>query len=103
MRLRLSAPLELHNLLPYDFKYRVYDKNTKRDWTNFLRKGGLSPVHVVELSHLLLLSVHMQDTVFNQSEFAIINSNNQEDFRKETSLVAKDDQGLTLNLKLHYL
>ena len=103
MRLRLSAPLELYNLLPYDFKYRIYDRNTKKDWTNFLRKGGLSPVHVVELSHLLLMSIDMQDTPYNQSEFAIINSNNQEDFRRESTLVAKDDQGLTLNLKLHYL
>ncbi|KAI9806146.1 MAG: hypothetical protein M1833_004553 [Piccolia ochrophora] len=102
MRLCLSAPVELHNLLPYDFKYRIYDKNTKKDWTNFLRKGGISPVHVVELSHLLLMSIDMQDTVYKQSEFAIINSNNQEEFDRETTLVAKDAQGLTLNLKLHY-
>ncbi|KAH0564849.1 hypothetical protein GP486_001757 [Trichoglossum hirsutum] len=102
MRIRLSAPLELHNLLPYDFKYRVYDKNTKKDWTNFLRRGGLSPVHVVELSHLLLMSIHMQDTVFKQSEFAIINSSNHEDFRRETNMVVRDEEGLTLNLKLHY-
>ncbi|KAE8441399.1 hypothetical protein EG329_004988 [Mollisiaceae sp. DMI_Dod_QoI] len=102
MRIRLSAPIELENLLPYDFKYRIYDKNTKKDWTNFLRKGGLSPVHVVELSHLLLLSIDMQDTVFKASEFAIINSNNQEDFRKESSLVCKDTEGLSLNLRLHY-
>ena len=67
MKIRLSAPIELENLLPYDFKYRIYDKNTKKDWTNFLRKGGLSPVHVVELSHLLLLSIDMQDTVFKAS------------------------------------
>ncbi|KAH9220013.1 hypothetical protein DL95DRAFT_520355 [Leptodontidium sp. 2 PMI_412] len=102
MRIRLSAPVELENLLPYDFKYRIYDKNTKKDWTNFLRKGGLSPVHVVELSHLLLLSVDMQDTVFKASEFAIINSNNQEDFRKESTLVCKDNDNLALNLRLHY-
>lgn len=102
MRIRLSAPIELENLLPYDFKYRIYDKNTKKDWTNFLRKGGLSPVHVVELSHLLLMSIDMQDTVFKASEFAIINSNNQDDFRKETTLVCKDRDGLALNLKLHY-
>jgi vacuolar protein sorting-associated protein 13A/C len=102
MRIRLSAPVELENLLPYDFKYRIYDKNTKKDWTNFLRKGGLSPVHVVELSHLLLLSVDMQDTVFKASDFAIINSNNQEDFRRELRLVCKDQEGLSLNLNLQY-
>ena len=102
MRIRISAPIEVQNLLPYDFKYRIYDKNTKKDWTNFLRKGGVSPVHVVELSHLLLLSVDLQDTVFKQSDFAIINSNTQEDFRRETTLSVKDEEGVELKLKLHY-
>ncbi|TIA11816.1 vacuolar protein sorting-associated protein 13 [Aureobasidium pullulans] len=102
MRIRLSAPVEIQNLLPFDFKYRIYDKNTKKDWTNFLRKGGVSPVHVVELSHLLLMSVDMQDTPFKQSEFAIINSTGRDDFRREKTLVVKDNQDLTLRLKLHY-
>lgn len=103
MRIRLAAPIELQNLLPYDFKYRIYDKDTKKDWANFLRKGGVSPVHVVELSNLLLLSIDMQDTVFKQSEFAIVNSNTQADFRRESVLKVKDDQGIQMNLKLHYL
>jgi vacuolar protein sorting-associated protein 13A/C len=103
MRIRISAPIEIQNLLPYDFKYRIYDKNTKKDWTNFLRKGGVSPVHVVELSHLLLLSIEMQDTVFKPSEFAIINSDTREDFRRENTLSVKDAQGIQLRLKLHYL
>ncbi|KXH52336.1 hypothetical protein CNYM01_02152 [Colletotrichum nymphaeae SA-01] len=102
MRIKLSPPVILENLLPYDFKYRIYDKNTKKDWANFLRKGGLSPVHVVELSHLLLLSVDMQDTVFKPSDFAIINSGASDDFKKEDRLLCKDEEGLQLNLKLHY-
>lgn len=102
MRIKISAPIEVQNLLPFDFKYRIYDKNTKKDWTNFLRKGGVSPVHVVELSHLLLLSVDLEDTTFKQSDFAIINSNTQEDFRRENTLTIKDAQGTSLKLKLHY-
>ncbi|KAH7312762.1 hypothetical protein B0I35DRAFT_481183 [Stachybotrys elegans] len=102
MKIKLSAPITLENLLPYDFKYRIYDKNTKRDWSNFLRKGGVSPVHVVELSHLLLLSVDMQDTVFKASDFGIINSGHTEDFRREGRITVKDDQGLPLHLNLHY-
>lgn len=102
MRIKLSPPIVLENLLPYDFKYRIYDKNTKKDWTNFLRKGGVSPVHVVELSHLLLMSIDMQDTVFKPSEFAIINPSAQEDFRREHKLVCKDEEGLTLQLRIHY-
>ena len=102
MRIQISAPVEIQNLLPYDFKYRIYDKNTKKDWANFLRKGGVSPVHVVELSHLLLLSVDVEDAPFDKSDFAIINSNTQEDFRREKVLQLKDDRGAQLRLKLHY-
>ncbi|KAL6231310.1 hypothetical protein BDW75DRAFT_48238 [Aspergillus navahoensis] len=101
MRIRIFAPVEIQNLLPYDFKYRIYDKNTRKDWTNFLRKGGVSPVHVVELAHLLLLSVDLEDTVFKQSDFSIINGN-AHDFRREHTLSLKDDRGLLLKLKLHY-
>ncbi|QIW98703.1 hypothetical protein AMS68_004221 [Peltaster fructicola] len=102
MRIKISAPVEIQNLLPYDFKYRIYDKNTKKDWTNFLRRGGVSPVHVVELSHLLLMSIDLQDTPFKASDFAIINSTNSEDFRREKQLVVKDKDGLELRLKIHY-
>ena len=101
MRIRLSAAIELQNLLPYDFKYRIYDRNTKREWTNFLRKGGVTPVHVVELSHTLLLSVEMQDTVFKQSDFAVINSSGRDDYR-EDKLPTKDNRGIELKLKLHF-
>ena len=103
MRIAVSAPIEIQNLLPYDFKYRIYDKNTKKDWTNFLRKGGVSPVHVVELSHLLLLSIELQDTVFQTSEFGVINGSAGEDFKRESVLSLKDDHGLELRLKLHYV
>lgn len=101
MRIRLSPPVEIQNLLPFDFQYRIYDKNTRKDWTNFLRKGGISPGHVVNLSHLLLISVNLQDTPFKQSEFAIINSPDS-DFQREKALVVKDNNDLTLRLKLHY-
>jgi vacuolar protein sorting-associated protein 13A/C len=102
MRIRLSAPIEVHNLLPFDFKYRIYDKTTKKDWTNFLRKGGVSPIHVVELSHLLLMSIDMQDTPFKASEFAIINTSDDNDFRREKSIAVKDKDNLELRLKIHY-
>lgn len=102
MRIRIFAPIEIQNLLPYDFKYRIYDKHTRKDWTNFLRKGGVSPVHVVELSHLLLLNVDIQDTSFRQGEFAIINGNAEEDFRRESTLSVRGNRDIELKLGLHY-
>lgn len=101
MKIRLTPPIELHNLLPFDLKYRIYDKQTKKDWTSYLRKGGASPGHVVNLSHLLLLSIDIQDAPFRQSEFAIINSPDP-DFSREKVLIVKDTSDLSLRLKLHY-
>lgn len=62
LTLTLRAPVELENLLPYDIKFRIHDKNTGLSSSNFLVKGGSSPIHTVELSHLLLLSVAPEDT-----------------------------------------
>lgn len=59
--LELRAPIELENLLPFDLNYRIFDKNTNQNWTSFLRKGGIMPVHSVQLDHLVLLNVELQD------------------------------------------
>jgi hypothetical protein len=62
VNLKLRAPLELENLLPYNLEYRIYDKDTDQNWRSYLRKGGVMPVHSVELSHFILLNVNVQDT-----------------------------------------
>lgn len=54
--------MELENLLPYNLDYRIYDKDTDQNWRSYLRKGGVMPVHSVELRHLVLLNVDVQDT-----------------------------------------
>ncbi|GAA6061937.1 hypothetical protein JCM10212_001505 [Sporobolomyces blumeae] len=100
--LRLHAPIEIQNLLPHDITYRCFDRETKHNWTSYLRAGGTSPMHLAELSHLLLLSVEVQDTVFERSNFSIINSDNPEDLPAEDNLVLSDKHDLKLNLRLHY-
>ncbi|KAK0549054.1 Vacuolar protein sorting-associated protein 13 [Tilletia horrida] len=102
LTLRLRAPVEIENLLPYDIQYRIFDKNLNHNWSSFLRKGGVSPIHVVSLSHLLLLSVDIQSSVFSPSEFGIIATDNPDDFPVEKSLTLTDAENLKLNLRLHY-
>ena len=60
--LKLRAPIELENLLPYNLEYRIYDKDTDQNWRSYLRQGGVMPVHSVELGHLILLNIQVQDT-----------------------------------------
>lgn len=78
------------------------------------------PVHSVELGHLILLNVHVQDTgksqgllvyvevlmgmtVFKPSDFAIINTDGNSDFDVENKLVLRDANGRKLDLKLNYM
>lgn len=99
--LMLRAPVELENLLPYDLKFRIHDKATSMSSSNFLVKGGTSPIHTVELSHLLLLSVAPEDTAFKQSDYAIINTDDPE-LPTEDHFSLTDAGGLKMQLKLHY-
>ncbi|KIM48205.1 hypothetical protein M413DRAFT_439924 [Hebeloma cylindrosporum] len=103
INLKLRAPLELENLLPYNLEYRIYDKNTNQNWRSYLRKGGVMPVHSVELGHFILLNVTVEDTVFKPSEFTIINTDGNSDFDIEENLTLRDQFDRKLELKLNYV
>lgn len=102
LTLALRAPVEVENLLPFDVQYRLFDKNLNHNWSSFLRKGGVSPVHVVQLEHLLLLSIELENSPYSPSEFAIIASDNPDDFQVEHVLSLADKSNLKLDLRLHY-
>ncbi|KAF8335473.1 vacuolar protein sorting-associated protein 13 [Cantharellus anzutake] len=101
--LQLRAPIEIENLLPYDLNYRIFDKNTNQNWSSFLRKGGTMPVHSVQLDHLVLLNVDVQDSGLKPSEFAIINTDNPADFDIEKKLTLSDKSGRGIDLRLNYV
>ncbi|KAF7306925.1 hypothetical protein MIND_00485000 [Mycena indigotica] len=103
MTLKLRAPIELENLLPYNLEYRIYDKDTDQNWRSYLRQGGVMPVHSVELSHLVLLNIEIQDTVFKPSDFAIVNTNQHSDFDIEKRLSLRDANDRKLDLRLNYV
>ncbi|CCL98963.1 uncharacterized protein FIBRA_00971 [Fibroporia radiculosa] len=100
---KLRAPIQLENLLPYNIDYRIYDKDADQNWRSYLRAGGIMPVHSVELGHLVLLNVQVQDTVFKQSEFAIINTDGNSDFDVESRLILRDSLDHKLDLRLNYV
>ncbi|KAL0951191.1 hypothetical protein HGRIS_007919 [Hohenbuehelia grisea] len=103
LALKLRAPIELENLLPFNISYRIYDKDANQNWKSYLRQGGIMPVHSVELGHLVLLNIELQDTVFKPSDFAIVNTDSNTDFDIENRLTVRDPQNRTLELKLNYI
>ncbi|KAF8591826.1 vacuolar protein sorting-associated protein 13 [Ramaria rubella] len=103
MTLRLRAPIELENLLPYNLQYRVFDKNLDQNWSSYLRQGGLMPVHSVELPHLVMLNVAVNDTCFKPSDWAIINTGANADVDTERQFSLRDAEGQKLDLRLNYV
>ena len=78
------------------------------------------PVHSVELRHLVLLNVNVQDTGasflldnksarlcgvlgFKPSDFAIINTDGSSDFDIENQLTLRDAKDRKLDLRLNYM
>ncbi|KAI9480349.1 MAG: hypothetical protein EXX96DRAFT_521344 [Benjaminiella poitrasii] len=86
MAIRLIAPIEIENLLPFDFNFRIVDKTTGQDFSSFLRKGGITPIHVIENGHLVLLRVEMPDTDYSQSEYAIVSTKRTDDLQIDNSM-----------------
>jgi vacuolar protein sorting-associated protein 13A/C len=78
MRIRISSPVEIQNLLPYDFKYRIYDRNTRKDWTNFLRKGGVSPVHLTFSCSALTSRTQSSANANSRSSMAMLRKTSRE-------------------------
>ena len=110
----------MENLLPYNIEYRIYDKNTDQNWKSYLRKGGIMPIHSVELNHFILLNVAIQDSgepfyeiyvtfsadgspVFKPSDFAIINTDGHSDFDIEKQVVLRDQNNRKLSLGLNFV
>ncbi|KAF8509808.1 vacuolar protein sorting-associated protein 13 [Gautieria morchelliformis] len=100
INLLLRAPIELENLLPYNIQYRIFDKNLGQNWSSYLRQGGLMPVHSVELLHLVMLSINVQDNCFKPSDWAIINAgaNAELDIERQVSLCDPGERKLELRL-----
>lgn len=105
MTIRLSAPVEIENLLPYDIKYKVLEKTSPKHHgttlSSYLRSGGISPLHTVDVRNLMLLSIAIDNTSFGASEYAIVSSHDPEELPEEKYLTLTDPFSLKLTLGIH--
>ncbi|SCV00936.1 LANO_0F09296g1_1 [Lachancea nothofagi CBS 11611] len=110
MKIVISSPLVLENLLPYSMKYKLYWKSDRvshqgsKDETEVcsLDMGERVLIHSVTLSDYLLLSVHPQDDGLHMSEQALINTKPNSELRPERKVSLRYENGQRLDLKLHY-
>lgn len=117
MKIYITPPLELENLLPYDFSYVIYDHDNRQQLSGYLRKGLYVPIHSIQLDHLIglrieiedagLLQIHIGTTLnisgFGSSEVAIINNPGDYGEDKHIDIKSKNtDNELRLILRTQY-
>ncbi|KAJ1897430.1 Vacuolar protein sorting-associated protein 13 [Kickxella alabastrina] len=101
MRLVMTPPMEIENLLPYAVDLLVVDKTAGRRWAGSLDRGGTAPVHAVQPSHLVLLTIRIPDAGFDRCEGTIIETSDEDEYPTDDELVMTDRQGVKLGLRLH--
>ncbi|KAJ1957836.1 Vacuolar protein sorting-associated protein 13, partial [Linderina pennispora] len=101
MRLVMTPPLEIENLLPYPINFIVVDKTANRRWVSSLEYGGTAAVHAVQPGHLVLLSIKIPEAGFDNCDGTIIESPDEDEYPVDNDVAMTDRDGLRLLLKLH--
>ncbi|KAJ3072035.1 hypothetical protein HDU98_004400 [Podochytrium sp. JEL0797] len=100
LTMTLLPPFQLENLLPYDFRYVVYDKDSRQEHRGVLVKGAVDPIHTVNPTHTLLLNIEVIGTDFKPSEVVCL-SNADLSYRDET-ITLRDIEDLELHDNLDF-
>ncbi|KAJ1549196.1 hypothetical protein HK405_008107 [Cladochytrium tenue] len=74
MTIKLLPPFQVENLLPYDIRYVIVDKDTGQRHRGGLSKGAVDSVHTIDPTHALVLSVEIPGLDFRQSDVAVLNN-----------------------------
>ncbi|RKP11114.1 hypothetical protein THASP1DRAFT_27093 [Thamnocephalis sphaerospora] len=98
MSIRVGAPMELENLLPFDLEYRLVDSATKKSHSSRLHKGSTSQIHYVQTLRTLLLNVDVLDTEYDTSKSAVISTSSEDDLELDSflALIGPNDTKLQL-------
>lgn len=70
----LSPSIEIENLLPFDFTYRIYDNDGKYDFNGILPAGQMNPLHGVDIKHVIGLSLEIGEQGLKTKQIAVINN-----------------------------
>ncbi|SCU93408.1 LADA_0G02938g1_1 [Lachancea dasiensis] len=110
MKVVISSPLVLENLLPYSMKYKLFWKSDGahrqggkcETSLHTLERGKRVLIHSVTLSDYLLLSLQPLDDGLKMSEQVLINTKPGSELTPESKVPLRYDNGQKLDLKLHY-
>lgn len=92
-----SAAIELENLLPFDFDYRIYDHDSKYDFSGSLPAGQLHPLHGIDSKHVIGLSLDVVAQSLKTAQVAVINGAS-----RDKSILMTDAAGIERSVFIDY-
>lgn len=102
MKIIISPPLVIENLLPFDMNYRVFSRREDSKKESFLKKGETVLIHSVSLDEFLLLSVRPHVDGNPMSKPSIVNTPTRTSLEPEEILPLTFESGQRLNLRVKY-
>lgn len=102
MKIILSSPIVLENLLPCDIGFSLFNKREERRAYKVLQKNQKFAVHDVSLDNFLLLSIQPLIDDASVSKPIIVHTPNESSLREENHLRLKLDGKQKLRLSVHY-
>ncbi|RKP03518.1 hypothetical protein CXG81DRAFT_9373 [Caulochytrium protostelioides] len=100
--IRLCAPLQMQNLLPYDVMFSLFDKDLSQEFPGSLQKGVTSSIHTIDPTHLLGLRITLPpETGFMRKSDVAIITKSEFQYRDE-EITLTDPEGRVLTLRLKY-
>lgn len=98
----VRAPMEVHNFLPNDIRFRMYDLDAKYDFGGSVGAGKMAPLHAIRSDHLVGISIEIDGTMWKSSEVASMNCADRDYHDDELRLRTPSGQFLNLRMILEY-
>ncbi|QLL30358.1 hypothetical protein HG536_0A01750 [Torulaspora globosa] len=102
MKIIVSPPLVIENLLSSDLKFTLYDKRQEHRNLTLLKKSSRVPIHDVSLDNFLLLSIQPLVDDAPLSKPSIVNTAARSSLKPETQITTKLAGVQTFRAALHY-
>jgi vacuolar protein sorting-associated protein 13A/C len=100
MKIQFCPPVEVENLLPFDFNLTLTDKDTGEKINSFVEKGTVAHIHTMKSNTVIFIQLDLKSDRYKRSEVAIIKTIPNHCSVGE-KLVINDQEGVPTNLRMN--
>jgi vacuolar protein sorting-associated protein 13A/C len=100
MKIQFCPPVEVENLLPFDFDLTLIDQTTKEKINSFVKKGTVTHIHTMKSDTPIAIQLDIKSDRYKPSELTLIKTTANYCSIGE-KLVINDHEGVPTNLRMN--